>query len=161
MKIPDTLRLVIALVACQVAGVVGSLFTVRSVGTWYETLNRPSYAPPNAVFGPVWITLYVLMGIAAFLIWRRGLQYPGVRQGLLAFIVQLVFNSGWSIAFFGMRSPLAGLLVIVVLWLEILITMIYFFRVVRTAGYLMLPYFAWVTFAAVLNYGFFALNRSG
>ena len=159
MKIPDAVKLIIALVVCQLAGVIGSLFTVRSVGIWYETLNRPSYAPPNAVFGPVWITLYALMGIAAFLIWRRGFQYPGVRQGLLAFIAQLIFNTCWSIAFFGLRSPMAGLVVILILWVEILITMIYFFKVVRLAGFLMLPYFAWVSFAAVLNYGFFALNR--
>jgi tryptophan-rich sensory protein len=99
------------------------------------------------------------MGIAAFLVWRRGFQYPGVKQGLLAFMVQLILNTCWSIAFFGLRSPLAGLVVIAILWIEILITIIYFFKVSRTPGFLMLPYFAWVSFAAVLNYGFFALNR--
>jgi tryptophan-rich sensory protein len=159
LKVPYALKLIIALLACQLAGVIGSVFTTRSIDTWYQTLNRPSYAPPNGVFGPVWITLYVLMGIAAFLVWRRGLQYPGVKEGLLAFLVQLVFNTCWSIAFFGFRSPLAGLAVIVILWIEILITIVYFFRVSRNAGLLMLPYFAWVSFAAVLNYGFYALNR--
>jgi tryptophan-rich sensory protein len=159
LKVPHALKFIIALVACQLAGLIGSVFTAGSIDTWYVTLNRPSYAPPNGVFGPVWITLYVLMGIAAFLVWRRGLQYPGVKEGLLAFLLQLVLNTCWSIAFFGLRSPLAGLVVIVILWIEILITMIYFFRVSRNAGLLMLPYIAWVSFAAALNYGFFALNR--
>jgi len=159
LKVPYALKFIIALLSCQLAGVIGSVFTTRSIATWYQTLNRPSYAPPNAVFGPVWITLYVLMGIAAFLVWRRGLQYPGVKEGLLAFLVQLVLNTGWSIAFFGMRSPLAGLVVIAILWIEILITIIYFFKVSRNAGLLMLPYIAWVSFAAALNYGFFILNR--
>jgi tryptophan-rich sensory protein len=159
IKIPNALKLIIALVACQLAGVIGSVFTTRSIDTWYRTLIRPSYAPPNGVFAPVWISLYVLMGIAAFIVWRRGLQYPGVREGLLAFLMQLVLNACWSIAFFGLRSPLAGLVVIIVLWIEILITIIYFFRVSRNSGLLMLPYIAWVSFAAVLNYGFFALNR--
>jgi len=159
LKIPDVLKLIIALIACQLAGVIGSVFTTRSIETWYQTINRPSYAPPNGVFAPVWITLYVLMGLAAFLVWRRGLRYPNVRGGLLAFLVQLVLNACWSIAFFGFRSPLAGLIVIIVLWIEILITIIYFFRVTRSAGLLMLPYLAWVSFAAVLNYGFFVLNR--
>jgi len=159
MKVPYAFKLIISLLACQLAGVIGSVFTTRSIDTWYQTIIRPSYAPPNGVFAPVWIGLYVLMGIAAFLVWRRGLQYPGVREGLLAFLVQLILNTFWSIAFFGFRSPLAGLVVIIILWIEIVITIIYFFRVSRNAGLLMLPYIAWVSFAAALNYGFFILNR--
>ncbi len=159
MKVPYALKFIIALLACQLAGVVGYVFTTRSLETWYQAINRPSYAPPDGVFAPVWIALYVLMGIAAFLVWRRGLRYPNVKEGLLAFLVQLILNACWSIAFFGFQSPLAGLIVVVVLWVEILITVIYFFRVSRDAGLLMLPYLAWVSFAAVLNYGFFALNR--
>lgn len=159
MKVPDALKFIIALVACQLAGLVGSFFTARSLESWYQTINRPGYAPPDGAFAPVWITLYALMAVAAFLVWRRGLRYPNVKEGLLAFLFQLILNACWSIAFFGFRSPLAGLIVIIVLWLEILITITYFFRVDRTAGLLMLPYIAWVSFAAVLNYGFFALNR--
>jgi tryptophan-rich sensory protein len=159
LKVPDALKFIVALVACQLAGLVGYFFTTRSLETWYQNINRPGYAPPDGIFAPVWIMLYALMGIAGFLVWRRGLQYPGVKEGLLAFLVQLTLNACWSIAFFGFRSPLAGLIVIIVLWIEILITIIYFFRVDRTAGLLILPYIAWVSFAAVLNYGFFALNR--
>ncbi len=159
MKVPYALKFIIALLACQLAGVIGSVFAASSIETWYQNINRPFYAPPDGVFAPVWIALYVLMGLAAFLVWRRGLKYPGVKEGLLAFLMQLILNTCWSIAFFGFRSPLAGLIVIIILWVEILITIFYFFRVTRTAGLLMLPYIAWVSFTAVLNYGFFALNR--
>jgi tryptophan-rich sensory protein len=139
--------------------VIGSVFTTPAIATWYPAIRKPVFTPPNWVFGPAWISLYVLMGIAAFLVWRKGLAHALVRAGLVAFCVQLALNAFWSVAFFGFKSPLAGLFVIVMLWLAILVTIVYFSRVSRAAGLLLLPYIAWVTFASVLNFSIYTLNR--
>ena len=108
---------------------------------------------------PVWTLLYILMGVAAFLVWRKGLENRQVRIALIAFLVQLVLNALWSVAFFGLESPLYGLIVIMFLWLAILFTTLQFYRISRAAGALMLPYLLWVTFAAVLNESIWLLNR--
>lgn len=152
------LRLIISILVCQLAGFVGSIFTRASVSTWYAALNKPSFNPPNGVFSPVWITLYVLMGISAFMVWNQGLDKREVKAALIVFGVQLVLNALWSAAFFGLRSPFAGLIVIVGLWIFILLTILYFFRVSSTAGVLLLPYMGWVSFAAVLNFSLWRLN---
>lgn len=152
------LRLIISILVCQLAGFVGSVFTRTSVSTWYAALNKPSYNPPDWVFSPVWITLYVLMGIAAFLVWNQGWDKKEVKAALIVFGVQLVLNAFWSAAFFGLRSPFAGLIVIVGLWIFILLTILYFFRMSSPAGILLLPYMGWVSFAAVLNAALFVLN---
>jgi tryptophan-rich sensory protein len=159
MRLPGALKLVIAILACQAAGVIGSIFTTPAIDTWYATLTKPSFAPPNWVFAPAWITLYFLMGLAAFLVWRKGLNYPYVKAALVAFCVQLALNAFWSAAFFGLRSPLAGLVVIVALWVAIIVTISYFLRVSRVAGILLLPYLGWVTFAALLNFYLYNLNK--
>jgi len=111
------------------------------------------------LFGPAWTLLYLLMAVAAFLVWRQGLMAPGVKLALVVFLVQLVLNALWSIFFFGLRSPLAGLVDIIVLWLAILATIILFFPVSVPAGILLLPYIIWVSFAAVLNAAILRLNR--
>ncbi len=152
------LRLVISILVCQLAGFVGSIFTRTSVSTWYAALNKPSFNPPNGIFSPVWITLYVLMGIAAFLVWNQGLEKREVKAALIIFGVQLVLNALWSAAFFGLQSPFAGLIVIVALWIFILLTILYFFRLSSPAGVLLLPYIGWVSFAAVLNFSLWRLN---
>ena len=145
------LRLIISILLCQLAGFVGSIFTRASVSTWYVTLNKPSFTPPNWIFSPVWISLYFLMGISAFLVWNQGLDKKEVKAALIFFGIQLILNIFWSAAFFGLRSPFAGLIVIAALWIFILMTILYFFRVSLTAGVLLLPYIVWVSFAAVLN----------
>jgi benzodiazapine receptor len=152
-------KLAISIVLSLLAGVIGSVFTSRSVGTWYVTLQKPSFTPPSGVFGPVWTTLYVLMGISLFLVWRVGTANPDVRLGLVLFAIQLVLNALWSFAFFGMRSPLAGAVVIAVLWAAILANLVVFARVSRLAGALLVPYIVWVSFAAVLNFTIYSLNR--
>ena len=159
MKPRDIWKLVVSIIACLAAGAIGSIFTRQAIPTWYATLEKPFFNPPNWLFAPVWTLLYILMGIAAFLVWRKGSENRQVRIALIAFLVQLVLNALWSIAFFGLESPLYGLIVIVVLWVAILFTTLSFYRISRAAGVLMLPYLLWVTFAAVLNESIWLLNR--
>jgi translocator protein len=142
----------------QLAGAVGSLFTVSSIGTWYEMLQKPLFAPPNWIFGPVWVLLYLFMGIATFLVFQQRGKNRGVKTALFAFAVQLVLNSAWSIIFFGMHNIAFALFEIVVLWIAIATTMLLFFRVSKVAGWLFVPYLAWVSFATYLNYAFWTLN---
>ena len=160
MKAKDVLGLLIAIVICQLAGIVGGLFTASSVNTWYATLIKPSFNPPNWLFSPVWITLYGMMGIALFLVFKRGLDAEGVKAALVLFVAQLIGNALWSVLFFGLKLPLVALLEILVLWILILLTMIRFFKISRPAGLLLLPYLLWVSFASVLNFFLWLLNRS-
>lgn len=153
--------LVLAVVAAEIVGAVGGIATASSVDTWYTTLTRPEFAPPNWVFAPVWITLFAFMGVAAWLVWRRAdrpAHRTEARRALTVFGLQFAVNVAWSFAFFGARSPLAGLVVIAALWLLVGTTIVGFWRVDRRAAALMLPYIAWVSFAGLLNYGFWALN---
>jgi len=152
------LKLVISLVVCQCAGLIGSIFTAPAIPTWYAALEKPLFTPPNWLFAPAWGTLYVLMGIAAFLVWHRGLSQEGVKSALLVFLVQLVLNALWSVVFFGFESLLGGLVVIVVLWVAILFTIFKFFRLSTAAGALLLPYILWVSFATALNISLLVLN---
>jgi translocator protein len=158
MKI-DYVKLIVSLAVCQLAGGIGSIFTARSVTTWFLTLKKPSFNPPSWLFGPVWITLFVLMGIALYRVWHKGAAAPAVKIALAAFFVQLLFNVLWSVAFFGMRNPLLGLWDIGLLWILILATLILFGRVDRAAGLLLAPYLLWVSFASVLNGAIYFLNR--
>lgn len=158
MKARDIVKLVVSLVACQLAGVVGSIFTTSAIPTWYAALEKPPFTPPSWLFAPAWITLYLLMGISAFLIWRRGFDNRQVKIALIIFLVQLVLNALWSVVFFGLESPLYGIVVIVVLWVAILLTMLRFWKLSTAAGALLLPYLLWVTFASMLNISIFILN---
>jgi benzodiazapine receptor len=158
VKKKDVVTLLICILICQCAGFVGSLFTRPSIPTWYATLDKPPFTPPNGVFSPVWITLFLLMGISLFLIWRRGLAERKVRVALGCFGSQLIFNILWSVLFFGFRSPLAGFIDIAVLWVAIVLTIVYFLKVSKVAGVLLLPYIVWVSFASVLNFFIWRLN---
>lgn len=155
----DVAKLAISIVVSQMAGVIGSIFTARTVSSWYLTLKKPGWTPPSGVFAPVWISLYLLMGISAFLVWRKGLGHEWVKTALVLFLIQLALNTLWSAAFFGATSPLAGLFVIVALWVAILATTIAFLRISVVAGLLLIPYISWVGFAAVLNWSIYSLNR--
>jgi benzodiazapine receptor len=138
--------------------VIGSIFTTSAISTWYATLKKPAFTPPNWVFSPAWITLFVLMGISAFLVWNKGLSDQKVKIALSIFVAQLLLNVLWSVMFFGLRSPLAGLIEIAVLWIAILLSILYFFKVSEIAGVLLLPYILWVSFAAILNFSIWRLN---
>jgi benzodiazapine receptor len=160
MKKGYTLKLVVSILLCQLAGVIGGLFTASSVDSWYATLTKPSFNPPNWLFSPVWITLYVLMGVALFLVWRQGIQTEGVKSALIVFGLQLALNTLWSLLFFGLKMPLFAFIEIVILWCLILITILKFKKISKIAGLLLIPYLLWVSFAAVLNYFLWYLNRS-
>ena len=152
-------KLVIAVAMPLAVGGLSGFATSRGVATWYPTLVKPTFNPPAWVFGPVWTALYLMMGAAAFLVWRRGLGSDGVRLALAIFLVQLALNGAWSLLFFGMQSPGWALADIIALWLAIGGTVWLFWRVVPAAGLLLLPYWAWVSFAAVLNGAIWGLNR--
>ena len=157
-RLKDISKLVISIAVCEGAGLVGGLFTASAISTWYATLQKPSFTPPNWLFAPAWITLYSLMAIAAFIVWRKGLGNQRVAAALSYFLAQLVLNTLWSFAFFGLKSPVAGVAVIVGLWVAILITIVKFSRVSKVAGILMLPYILWVSFAVALNISIWILN---
>lgn len=153
---PKYLKLLISLALPQLAGGLGAFFTFSSVQSWYLTINRPSWNPPNWLFGPVWTVLYILMGIACYLIWKS--DHPQKKALLKLYFLQLVLNALWSPAFFGMKSPILGLFVIFPLWGAILLCIVQFRRVNPLASGLMVPYLLWVTFATVLNGSIFLLN---
>jgi benzodiazapine receptor len=159
MNPKEIIRLVVSIFICQGAGIIGALFTMPSIRTWFEALNKPPFRPPNAVFGPVWTALFLLMGISLFLVWHKGLDSQGVKTAMLVFSGHLVLNIGWSILFFGLRSPGLAFFEIVILWAAILLTMFLFNRVSAVSAILLLPYVLWVSFAAVLNFTIWRLNR--
>ena len=151
------LSLVICLVICLAAGGIGSVFMRMADWAWYEALAKPSWRPPNWLFGPVWTALYVLMAVAAWQVWI--LAKPGKASApLFLFGLQLSFNAAWTGLFFAMQSPLAGLVDIAVLWVLIAATLAAFWRVKVLAGALMIPYLAWVSFASALNFAIWRLN---
>lgn len=154
----DVLKLVLSLVICQIAGLVGSIFTMPAIPIWYDTLDKPFFTPPNWIFAPVWSLLFTIIGISAFLIWRTGSKEKNVRNALGIFIIQLLLNILWSFLFFGLRSPLAGFIEIIVLWFAILLTIVKFYKISKLAGFLLLPYILWVSFALVLNFYLWRLN---
>jgi tryptophan-rich sensory protein len=150
-------KLIISLFICQLAGIIGSIFTAPAVTTWYAVLNKPAFNPPDWIFAPVWIILYVLMGISFYIIWIKSSRQ---NFGFLfsAFVLQLILNAFWNIIFFGLRFPLLAFIEIIVLWVMILICIFYFYPVSRASSYLLVPYIIWVTFAAVLNFAFWKMN---
>ena len=158
MKTEKIIKFVLSILLCQTAGFIGSLFTTPSIPTWYASIQKPSFAPPNWIFGPVWITLFTLMGISFYLIWNKGLKNKLVKGGLFTFGIQLVLNILWSFLFFGLRFPLFGFIEIIILWIAIGFTIFKFYRISKNAAWLLLPYIAWVTIAATLSYYIWILN---
>ena len=159
MDLNNVIKLVVSILASFAAGGIGSLFTFKAIPTWYAGLKKPRYTPPNRAFGPVWTTLYVLMGISVFLIWQKGLSTNGALLAFVLFWIQLAINAIWSIIFFGMKSRGGGVITIIVLWLFLLATIIASFRVSGWAGTLLIPYIVWVTIASYLNIGVWILNK--
>jgi benzodiazapine receptor len=139
------------------AAAIGSAVTATSVDGWYRTLHKPAWNPPGWVFGPVWAILYCLMAIAAWLVWKKA-GWSGARGAMSLYFLQLAFNVGWSVLFFGMQSPGLALVEIAGLWLLIVATIIAFRRHSGAAAWLMVPYLAWTTFAAVLNFALWRMN---
>ena len=156
----NTTKLVISVAVPLAVGGLSGFATARGVADWYPTLTKPTFNPPAWIFGPVWTVLYIMMGVAAFLVWRKGLEVDGVRVALTVYAVQLALNGLWSILFFGMQAPGWALVEIILLWIAIGVTTVLFWRVAMPAGVLLLPYWGWVTFATVLNASLWWLNRS-
>ncbi len=144
------LKLIVCIIICEIAGFIGSIFTTPAIKTWYAFLNKPSFSPPDWLFAPVWIILFALMGVALFLILKRG--------KVSFFVFQLIFNIGWSIIFFGLKSPNLAFIEIVILWWAILLTIINFYKTSKPAAFLLIPYILWVSFASVLNFFIWRLN---
>ena len=153
------IKAIVCVFLCLSAGGIGSTFTAAAIPEWFVTLAKPSFSPPNWLFAPVWTLLYIMMGFAAALVWQKGLKFPQVRSALVVFLIQLILNMAWSFLFFGLRSPLYGLIDILFLWAMILVTIAQFFKVSTPAALLLIPYLLWVTFASGLNLGIFLLNR--
>lgn len=158
MNVINFLKLLFCVAVAQMAGFVGSFFTIPAIDSWYATLVRPELAPPNWVFAPVWTTLYVLMGVAAYLVWQKGLEKKEVKVALTIFGLQLVLNTLWSIIFFGLQSPGLALIEITFLWIAIIATIVAFAKVSKPAAWLLAPYVFWVSFAAYLNFMIWMLN---
>ena len=152
--------LALFIIACELAGIIGSVFTIPAIPAWYAALAKPPFAPPNWLFAPVWTILYALMGIAAFLVWEKakGAQKANAIAALKIFCAQLALNVLWSIVFFGLRSPLLGLIVIILMLIAIALAMRQFYSIDRRASWLMAPYILWVSFATILNFSILALN---
>jgi len=145
-------KLLTALVLPQLAGLIGSFFTFPAINSWYQYLNKPSFSPPNWLFGPVWTSLYLLMGIAWYLAWKQGAN-PWF------FLIHLSLNSLWSILFFGLRNPGLAFGEIIILWLAIIRIMIQFYRYNKISAWLLAPYLLWVFFASILNFAIWQLNK--
>jgi len=154
----DWKGLAAAVVFCELAGIVPGYLTANDVATWYQTLERPAYNPPDWIFGPVWTTLFLLMGVSLYLVWREAGDEPAGRTAIGLFLVQLGLNVSWTLVFFGGRSIVGGLFVIAALWVAIVTTVVAFARVNLRAALLLIPYLLWVSFAAVLNVGIWRLN---
>lgn len=158
-KFSDIKKLIISIFISLFAGFIGSFFTMPSIPTWYATLQKPSFAPPNWVFFPIWTSLFIMMGISLFFVWQKGCEDKKVKTALYLFAGQLILNVLWSVAFFGLRSPLLGLMEIIILWIAILATILSFMKLSRTAAYLLVPYILWVGFAAIVNFLIWRLNN--
>jgi benzodiazapine receptor len=154
----DFPKLIISVVGCELVGFSGTPFTISAIPTWYSALNKPFFAPPNWIFGPVWTLLYFLMGIAFYLIWKQGWQKRKVKTAGMFFLAQIGLNFIWTPIFFGLRAPLLGLIIITALWLLIVMTMQQFFPLSKVACYLLIPYLLWVSFATLLNAAIVVLN---
>ncbi len=152
-------RLSISLLLPLLTGLVGSFWTAPAITLWYATLIKPSFSPPNSIFAPVWIILYLMIGISLYLVWQKiNLKPRKVKLALKIFWVHLILNGLWSIIFFGGHNILWGLYTIIALWLLILILIILFWKISKPASLLLVPYFLWISFATLLNYSLLILN---
>jgi tryptophan-rich sensory protein len=154
----NTGKFIIAIAIPLAVGFTSGFFTATGTGSWYQTINKPSWNPPNWIFGPVWTTLYILMGIALFLVWKSGALAPLKKAAITFFAIQMALNFFWSFIFFNQHQIGWALAEIIALWLMILLSIFAFARVNNTAAWLLVPYISWVSFAAILNYTIWKLN---
>ncbi|MDZ4071182.1 MAG: TspO/MBR family protein [Sediminibacterium sp.] len=157
MKRSNSIKLISSIALCVLLGSVGGLVTVNEIPNWYATLNKPSFNPPNWLFGPVWTTLYVLMGISVYLIWKQPVSKER-NKALQLFILQFILNFCWSFIFFGLHATGWALIEMIALWILILLSILYFAKHSKTAAWLLVPYISWVSFALLLNAAIWKLN---
>lgn len=153
----NTVKLIISIALPVLVGAVSGFFTVTGDGSWYQTINKPSWNPPGWVFGPVWTTLYILMGIAFYLVWKSPAS-GGRKTALVLFGIQLLLNFCWSFIFFNQQQIGMALAEILVLWIFILLSIFAFARLSKAAAWLLVPYISWVSFATILTYTIWTLN---
>lgn len=151
------MKLFLSLLLPQLAGIIGSVFTIKAISTWYIYLNKPSFSPPNWIFGPAWLTLYLLMGIAVYLNWTKNSKQAKFNVKL--FFIHLFFNFIWTPVFFGAKNLFLALIIIFIIWLMIIVMIYSFKKVNKISSLLLIPYLLWVSFASILNYYIFILNR--
>ncbi|MGV8086225.1 MAG: TspO/MBR family protein [Candidatus Woesearchaeota archaeon] len=147
-------KLIISILVCLGIGTISGLFTASSIDSWYSKLNKPSFNPPNYIFGPVWTILYIMMGVALYFLWQSNNKFL-----ITLFMIQLVMNFFWSLIFFRLQNPLLAFIDIILLLITIIIITIYSYSISKTVTYLMIPYCLWVIFASVLNLYIYILNR--
>ena len=155
-------KLIFAILLCQSAGIIGSLFTASAIPVWYARLVKPEFTPPNWLFGPGWLTLYTLMGISLYRMWhvisKSKQKKKSANSVLHFFYVHLLLNAYWSIVFFGIKDILSALVIIGVLWAMIAGLIVWFYRYDKLAGLLLIPYLFWISLASYLNYKIWVLN---
>lgn len=154
-----TLKFIISILICQSAGFLGSIFTTPKIATWYQDIVKPSFNPPNYLFGPVWTILFVLMGISLYIIWTSKYKNKAYKKEvIIIFAIQLIINIFWSVLFFRLESPMLAFFEIIALWIAILATIIGFYKISKIASLILIPYILWVSFASVLNFFIWKLN---
>jgi len=158
MNAKNVVKLLLSLGACLSAGAIGSIFNIAAIPTWYVTLNKPFFSPPNWIFAPVWTALFIMMGASLYLVWKEGFGKVDVKKGVHIFSIQLVLNLLWSAVFFGLKAPLAAFIEIIALWVFIWLTIKQFKKVSKTAAWLLVPYLCWVSFATLLTLSIWVLN---
>ncbi|MBI2909144.1 MAG: tryptophan-rich sensory protein [Chloroflexi bacterium] len=151
-------KLVVSILVCLFVGFIGSFLTSPSMSTWYATLIEPPFTPPGGVFGPVWSTLFALMGVSVYLVWHEGLENKGVKPALSLFVLLLLLNIAWSVLFFGSQSPFSAFIGVIVLWVVVALSVRSFLGISRPAGLLLVPYLLWVTFTVFLTFSVWQLN---
>jgi len=151
------LKLLVSIALPLGVGAIAGMFTAQAVPEWYAALNRPSFNPPNWIFGPVWTALYILMGISFFLVWKQDVSKERNRA-ILIFSLQLLLNFAWSFIFFYFNMIGFALIEIILLWVSIVAMLVFFYKIKPVASYINIPYLLWVTFATILNAGYFFLN---
>ncbi len=150
------MKFLLSLLLPQLAGAIGTIFTVKAIPTWYMYLNKPTFSPPNWIFGPTWLTLYLLMGIAVYLNWIKKTKQAKLNVRL--FFIHLFFNLIWTPIFFGAKNPLFAFFIIILIWVFIVIMIIKFWAVNKVSSLLLIPYLLWVSFASLLNFYIWRLN---
>lgn len=154
----NAVKLIISIVIPVAVGATAGFFTATGVDSWYQTINKPSWNPPSWIFAPVWTTLYVMMGIALYLVWKSDSSDNLKKTAISLFAVQLILNFFWSFIFFNQQQPGWALVEIIAMWVFILLTIFAFAQVSKPAAWLLVPYISWVSFATILNYTIWELN---